>query len=309
MSSPEFKRTQSHEPRWGAWLIAAGASLWGTETLWRVFLNDQFNSDVLVFYEHLYCLLFSLPFLWFFRNKLRHVPPQAWLYLLGSGIIGSAVGTFFFTQSLRFVNLTVANILLNIQPLFSAVYARLLLGESFGKGFFKWAFLAVLAGGLLSIDKFSWQGAQFSWGIWMVLVTALSWSFATVAGRAVNLNMSFWVASPLRFLIGGFAMAGIVWVNGHWNTRDFHFPAFSMWHTHQDFLLLSCFAGVLPLFLYFKGLSRTPASVAAFFEMFQILAALLVTWGFFHQTLVLHQILGGILLLVAVYRINRIQSA
>lgn len=292
----------------GPLLVGLGAALWGTETLWRVFLNKQFASDVLVFYEHVYCLIFALPVLIIFRNKLKNVPWQAWVFLLGSGIVGSAIGTFFFTLSLRTVNLSVANILLNIQPLFSAVYARFLLGEHFGKGFFKWAFVAIFAGMLLSMDRLSLQGLNISWTVWTVLVTALCWSFATVAGRGANKNMSYLVASPLRFLIGLVSMGFIVLINQHWTAGGLNLAAFSQWHTHRDFLYLSIFAGVIPLFLYFKGLSTTQASVAAFFEMFQILAALIVTWGFFHQTLALHQVIGALILLVAVWRINLIQD-
>ncbi len=293
---------------WGPLFVGFGAALWGTETLWRVYLNRQFVSDVLVFYEHFYCLLFTLPVLWFFRRELKGISRKTWLFLLGSGVIGSAVGTFFFTTSLRYVNLSVANVLLNIQPLFSAVYARLLLGERFGKGFFYWAMVAMFAGVLLSSQKLSMSGISVNWNIWWVFATALCWSFATVAGRGANMGMSYRVASPLRFLIGFFAMGAIVILSGHANLHDLHFKQFWVWHTHQDFLLLSIFAGVIPLFLYFKGLSLTQASVASFFEMFQIVAALVVTWGFFGQTLSPHQIVGGLILMIAVYFINRIQD-
>jgi drug/metabolite transporter (DMT)-like permease len=294
--------------RMGPLFVAVGASLWGTETLWRVFLNKQFTPDVLVFYEHLYCLVFALPILWLFRAKLKGVSRRTWLFLIGSGVIGSAVGTFFFTASLHSVNLSVANVLLNIQPLFSAVYARYLLGERFGKGFFLWAVAAILSGALLSLESLSLEGLAMTWSIWMVLVTALCWSFGTVAGRGVNLGMSFWVASPLRFAIGLVAMGAIVVINGHANLQSLNFANFSLWHTHQDFLLLSLLAGVLPLFLYFKGLSLTQASVAAFFEMFQIIAALCVTWGFFGQALSPHQLVGAVLLCIAAFKINRIQG-
>ena len=293
---------------YGPILVGVGAALWGTETLWRVFLNRQFPSDVLVFYEHIYCLFFALPVLWIFRAKLHNIPARAWWFLLGSGVIGSAVGTFFFTASLKTVNLTVANVLLNIQPLFSAVYARFLLNERFGKGFFAWGVVAIIAGVFLSLDHLSLQGINLSGDLWMVFITALCWSFATVAGRGANTGMSYLVASPLRFAIGLIAMAAIVAINGHFNAESMHMVAFALPRTHQDFLFLSIAAGVIPLFLYFKGLSLTPASTASFFEMFQIVAALLVTWGFFHQTLAIHQSIAAGVLIIAAYFINIIQG-
>jgi drug/metabolite transporter (DMT)-like permease len=288
--------------------VALGAALWGTETLWRVFLNKLFPADVLVFLEHGYCVLFTLPILWWHRHRLASIAPRAWWFLLGSGLIGSALGTFCFTESLRTVNLTVANVLLNIQPVFTAFYARWLLKEHFGKGFFGWSFVAISAGILLSLESLSLENLKTEGHLGWVLATAACWSFATVAGRGANTGMSFWVASPLRFVIGLVGMGLLVVLNGHATSESFNLGAFEQWQTHQDFLLLSILAGVLPLFLYFRGLSSTPASVGSFLEMFQILAALVVTWGFFGDALAPHQIAGGLLLMVAVFQINQIQS-
>jgi drug/metabolite transporter, DME family len=292
----------------GPVFVAVAAALWGTETYWRVYLNKQFVSDVLVFYEHFYCLFLALPFLVIYRDKLKNVPLRAWLFLIGSGAIGSALGTFFFTSSLRTVNLTVANLLLNTQPIFCAVFASIILKERFYKGFILWAAVALIAGGFLSLERLSFNGLEMKGEITLVLLTAVCWGFATVAGRALSLDMSYLVASPLRFLVGLIAMGILVVINGHASPAFLNLQHLPVWHTQHDFLMLSFVAGVIPLFLYFKGLSTTPASVATFLEMFQIVAALFVTWGIFHQTLLPHQIIAAVVLIVAVYQINRIQS-
>lgn len=293
---------------WGPILVAVGAALWGSEVLWRVMLNEHFLSDVLVLYEHLYCLVFALPVLWLFRNRLRGISRSTWLFLLGSGILGSAVGTYFFTLALKEVNLTVANLLLNIQPVFSAFYARVLLKETFQPGFFLWSGVVMLSGMVLSLKTLSLELLDLDFGLWMVMVTILCWSFGTVAGRAINLGMDYRVASPLRLLIGGVAAAFIVWLNGHMAVEILKPELFSQIAINRDFLLLSIFAGVIPLFLYFKGLQTTPASVAAIMEMSQILAALGITWGVFHQTLSPHQLIAAATLLIGAYQVVRIQG-
>ncbi|MBY0403005.1 MAG: DMT family transporter [Cyanobacteria bacterium] len=305
LAQPEQKRMGFP---WGPICVGLGTALWGTEFIWRVTLNKSFpNSDVIVMYEHVYCLLFSLPVLFFFREKLKGVAPRTWLFLLGSGVIGSALGTFFFTDAIKTVNLSVANLLLNIQPLFGAMYARIILKERFGKGFYLWAGVAIIAMVLLALKQLTFEGLTFKGAVWEVLVTSLCWSFGTVAGRATNLGMSYTVAAPIRFCIGLVAMAVIVYLNGHWTDVDLNIPAFDHWETHQEFLFLSTVAGVIPLFLYFKGLATTNASVASFLEMLQVVSALVITWGFFHETLEPHQIVGGVLLLITVYFINNIQ--
>lgn len=289
--------------------VASGASLWGAETLWRVMLNKRFASDVLVLWEHVYCILFSLPILWINRHLISQVPKKAWLFLLGSGVFGSAIGTVCFTQALKTNNYTLANVLLNIQPLFSALFARWILEERFGKGFFLWAGLAILCGMGLSFKMESLTEWVISPSVLWIFATATCWGFATVMGRGTMTDIPLGVAAPCRFLIGFVAMIGVVALNGHLLVSHLNIPAFSEWGIHQDFILLSVVAGVIPLFLYFKGLSLTHASIASFFEMAQILASLLVTWGLFGQTLSLQQIIAGIFLLVAVTQINRVQEA
>src|SRR5580698_8844598 len=84
----------------GPLFIVLGAGLWGTETYFRVNLNTRFDSEVLVFYEHLFCLLFTIPFALNSFKNLKIIPRSAWIYLILSGVIGSALGTTLFTQSL-----------------------------------------------------------------------------------------------------------------------------------------------------------------------------------------------------------------
>jgi drug/metabolite transporter (DMT)-like permease len=140
-----------------------------------------------------------------------------------------------------------------------------------------------------------------------IFATAICWGFATVLGRGTMKDIPLGVAAPCRCLVGLLAMLAVVTLNGHLVASHLNMAAFSEWAVHQDFILLSLVAGVIPLFLYFKGLSMTNASVASFFEMAQIVASLVITWGFFGQTLSLQQIVAGVFLLVAVMQINRVQ--
>ena len=74
-------------------------------------------------------------------------------------------------------------------------------------------------------------------------------------------------------------------------------------------LLLASISGGIPLLIYFEGLRLTRASTAGYFEMMQTLAAVCITWGFFHATLHLHQLIAGIMLMAAVAMVQRAQAA
>ena len=72
-------------------------------------------------------------------------------------------------------------------------------------------------------------------------------------------------------------------------------------------LLLASISGGIPLLIYFEGLRLTRASTAGYFEMMQTLAAVCITWGFFHAALHPHQVIAGIVLMVAVAMIQQVQ--
>jgi len=74
-------------------------------------------------------------------------------------------------------------------------------------------------------------------------------------------------------------------------------------------LLLASISGAIPLLFYFEGLRLTRASTAGYFEMMQTLAAVCITWGFFHAGLRLHQVVAAIILIGAVAMVQRAQAA
>jgi drug/metabolite transporter (DMT)-like permease len=60
--------------------------------------------------------------------------------------------------------------------------------------------------------------------------------------------------------------------------------------------------------IYFQGLHLTRASTAGYFEMMQTLAAVCITWGFFHASLHPHQVIAAIVLIAAVAMVHHVQQ-
>src|SRR5467141_4290470 len=131
---------------YGPWLVGLGAALWGTESAWRIPLNELFDADVIVFWEHVLILVMFLPLLLPRLGELRKIDIPTWGSLLFSGFAGSAVGTIFFTLALKHGNPTVVNVILNIQPVISTLGAFLLFGDRLGRRFFFFAGVAIIAG-------------------------------------------------------------------------------------------------------------------------------------------------------------------
>jgi drug/metabolite transporter (DMT)-like permease len=73
-------------------------------------------------------------------------------------------------------------------------------------------------------------------------------------------------------------------------------------------VLLASVSGGIPLLIYFEGLRLTRASTAGYFEMMQTLAAVCITWGFFHASLHPHQVVAALILIAAVAMVHHVQQ-
>jgi drug/metabolite transporter (DMT)-like permease len=293
----------------GPWLVAIGAGLWGTESAWRIPLNDVFSPNVLVFWEHLILVACALPLILPRLGELRRVTLRTVLWLMFSGMAGSALGAVLFTQALKLGNATVVNVVLNIQPVLSTTAACLLFGDRLGKTFYPWAAIAVVAGMVL-VGLTPFTGASVDAGAGFALLCALCWGMSTVAGRAVMVEMSLPLASGLRVVIGLISMLILVAAGGELD-RAHLWTAAAASHagrTVTQLVLLATLSGGVPLVIYFKGLELTRASTAGYFEMMQTLVAVVITWVFFGQALAWYQCIAAVVLIGAVALVQRAQQ-
>ena len=311
-----MKKDDERRRSYGPWLVGLGAALWGTESAWRIPLNDLFDAQVIVFWEHVLILLMFLPILLPQLGQIRKIDAPTWGYLIFSGFVGSAVGTIFFTLALKNGNPTVVNVILNIQPVISTLGAFLLFGDRLTPRFFLYAGIAILAGIFLSVEHPTLIGVSFAeaglnLGTGYALVCALFWGLSTVAGRGVMTGMPLRLAASLRVVVGLICMTLILGIYGKLNGASL-WPGPAQEHAGTAvgaLILLASISGGIPLLIYFEGLRLTRASTAGYFEMMQTLAAVCITWGFFHATLQLHQVVAAIILMAAVAMVQRVQSA
>src|SRR3954469_23407359 len=165
---------------YGPWMVGLGAALWGTESAWRIPLNDLFDAEVIVFWEHVLILLIFLPILFSQLSEIPKIDKRSWGFLILSGFAGSAVGTIFFTLALKNGNPTVVNVILNIQPLISTLGAFLLFRDRLTPRFFLVAGIAIVAGIFLSVEHPALIGVSFSeaglnLGTGYALICAVFW--------------------------------------------------------------------------------------------------------------------------------------
>src|SRR6516165_913480 len=310
-----MQNSKARTATYGPWLVGLGAALWGTESAWRIPLNELFDAEVIVFWEHVFILMMFLPILISRLDEFPRVRARTWGFLIFSGFAGSAVGTIFFTLALKYGNPTVVNVVLNIQPIISTIGAFLLFGDRLAHRFFIYAGIAIVAGVFVSVTHptmigVSVERAGLNLGSGYALICALFWGLSTVAGRGVMIGMSLRLASSMRIVIGLVCMTFILLAYGKLNGAAL-WPDAAQAHPIKAIVLLfflASISGGIPLLVYFQGLHLTRASTAGYFEMMQTLAAVCITWGFFHASLNPHQVMAAIVLIAAVAMVQHVQQ-
>jgi drug/metabolite transporter (DMT)-like permease len=279
--------------------------MWGLETYWRIPLAKRFDADILVFHEHWMGLVLTLPFLVLGAGALRTVSRKAILSIIGSGVLGSALGTVCFTQALTLLNSSLANLLLNVQPIISVLVSWLWLGEKPRARFYPWAAVALACGVAMVLTPAGVESPRrLGLGVLFIGATALCWGASTTFGRAAMLEIDFKTGTALRYLIG--TVATLALAGGHGDLGDrLRWGELFAPSALREMGGLLLVAAITPTFLYFAGLARTRASVATFAEMAQTFASLFVTWGVLGDALHPHQVAAGVVLLVAVVFIQR----
>ncbi len=309
MMSPMLN-IESRLSKWGPLLIFVAAMLWASDAPFRFHLAQTLSPAFIVLVEHFINTLIILPFIFLNWQEIRSLNWKQWTVILGIGIGASAAATMLFTQSFAYVNPSVAIVLQKLQPLIAIALAVTFLGERTGKRFWMWTALALFGAYAVSFpslipklyDGEVWNPNTV--GVLFALGAAALWGTGTVLGRSILATVSFKTVASLR-LITAFIFLMI------WNTPSGIAESIQSL-TSKDILFLiivSLVSGFISLFLYYHGLSHTKASIASIAELgFPFLAVIVnaATIGVFLAPM---QIVGMLLLLLAVWQLTCVNDS
>lgn len=294
--------------RTAVWLVAVGAVLWATDTIFRQPLTETLPAAVIVLYEHIILALVSIPILWRAVPQLRRLTLKGWLSLIFIGVGASALATVAFTQSFVYGNPTISILLQKVQPIIAILLAHLLLREHIRRTGQFWFFtiVAFIGAYILSFEDltpFRGIGDAHTLAIVYALVAAALWGSATVFGRYVLRTIEPTQTTALRFLIALPALVVLVFLQGHGGqVGDVTVPNLG------NLLFMALIPGFLAMFIYYRGLKRAKASIATVAELAFPLAATIINWILLDYTLTLIQIMGGLILVLAIFQMNRLNA-
>ena len=292
--------------KFGPYLIFFAAMLWATDAPFRLHLTKDLSSSLIVLGEHFFDILVAVPILILNWAELKKLSLKGWLSVIAVALGGSALASVAFTEAFHYVNPSVAILLQKLQPFIAIGLAVVFLQERLPKRFWLWTFLAVFAAYVISFPNFVprvYDGEVFNpnfVGVSLALVAALFWGASTVLGKYALESISFKTMTALRFIL---AFVFLFFLNLYHGTLG-GISAI----TSNDWLFIFIIAftsGIVSLFIYYRGLTYTKASIATVAELDFPLAAVIVNAVFISTAIAFVQIVGMVGLLLAIYLLTR----
>lgn len=289
--------------------VIIAASLWGLDGI--VLRPSLFSLPVtlVVFIESTIVAVLLTPF--FIRRLplLKNLESKDWLAFFLVALLGGAIGTMAITKALfyvDFVNLSVVILLQKLQPVFAITLAALFLKEKLSTQFFLWATLAIIGAYFMTFGTTLPDlnaGDKTVLAATFALIAAISFSSSTVLSKRALKNVTFEMGTYLRFLFSALIMLVLVISLGDINSV-------SEITTKQIviFLIIAFTTGGAAIFLYYYGLKRITASVAAICELAFPLTAVILEYFIRGNILGPIQWVGAIVLLVSIVKVTRIRS-
>jgi drug/metabolite transporter (DMT)-like permease len=257
----------------GVVLVSIAAAMWGLDGLIRKPLSHSTSPATIVFGEHVVLVALTVPLLVVSLRALWNAGPRYVAAGIAVGAGASAIATILFTQALFHGDFITVLVLQKAQPLVAVAGAWLVLGEQ-PRPRFAWFLLPALAGiWLIALQHPLAPHAQGLTPIVESLGAAALWGMGTVLGRYLTRRLEFQQVATVRFAFGLIASAAALPILGD--------KAFAGAHDSFYIALLAVVTGFLALGLYYYGLQRTPALLAALGELaFPVTAALIGIYVF-----------------------------
>ncbi len=292
----------------GPAFIIFAAFLWSIDGLLRRSLY-VLPPAVIVFYEHLIGFTLLIPFLIPHRKIITKIKPKAWGALFWVTLLGSILGTIFYTAALgkvNYIQFSVVILLQQLQPLFAVFFAWLVLKERLEKSFPILLLLSLVGAYMVSFPNLTVNLHNQSGEVIAALLAigaAFAWGSSTAFGRYALLQIPTILVTGIRF--GLACILGLAFVFGL--NQQQYLGSISQLQ-FLTLLGISLSTGMVALAIYYYGLKRTPAHISAICELTWPISAVVIDYVFFHTRLTITQILGALVLAFCIYRVTRFTS-
>ena len=290
----------------GALAVVVAALLWSLD---GIFLRPQLASispTLVVFLEHSFGFIILLPFLFIYKSEIKNITKKQWGTIFWVALFGGALGTTFFTKALfltGFVDVSVVILLQKFQPIFAILLSAIILKERFPAKFYIYALCALIGGYFVTFkdpSSINLGNATTMMAIFSLLA-AFSWGSSTTFGKYSLKNINYGLLSALRF--GFTIIIMLIPAIKYFSTL----PSIEsdVWRT---LIIIVFTSGAVAMYLYYYGLKKIPASLATLCELAWPFSAVIFDYFFNHNILSATQIIGAVVLVIAVTLATRLNK-
>jgi len=292
----------------GPLFVIIAALLWSFDGVLRRGLYSL-PPAVVVFYEHLLGAVILLFLITKWAPDLKKMTRKEWLAIALVSLFSGALGTIFYTAALgkiNYIQFSVVVLLQQLQPIWAIGAAAILLKEKITKNFLVWALVALVSAYFITFKDLSVNlttGSGTAFAGFLALSAGFLWGSSTAISKYVLNKVSFLSATALRFLLApAFAFLFIASSN--------QVPALFTLNQSQwiSLLLITFSTGMVALAIYYYGLKKTPARVTTICELVWPASAIFIDYFYFQKGLSPTQILGVLVLLLAIYKVTKYKS-
>lgn len=295
----------------GPIFILIAATLWAFDGLIRQHLYTL-PPITIIFFEHLFGLIILFPFVRKYLLATKLSGREWWLVILIS-VLSGLLGTLWFTTALgkvHFISISVVFLLQKLQPIFAITTARIFLKEKMDRRYIKWALLAILsayfvtfANGIVNFSTGEGTivaalyalGAAFAWGSSTTFSKMLLGKIGAKLSTFYRFLVTIIVALPFLLLFGRSAGAASLAV-----------PNFSQFGW---LALIAVSTGMVALFIYYKGLAKTPVHISTILELTFPFIAIILDMVVNETVLSVSQWLAAVVLVFSIYQIARLRES
>ena len=286
-------------------LIAASAVLFGTVTVGGSFFHQSgFSLYEIALYPLILTFLFLLPVQ--VRGGRYALPREMLPFFAVYGLIGALAELAQFGGIVLGVPVATVSLLLYTQPIWTSLLGKLLLQERI-TGRKRLAVVLAFAGAVVLIRGELGIGGDVRdvrdvRGIAAAALGGVFVALWVIWGRKSGIHQQHSVTTTLGWSAFSSAWLIVLWPVFFALTRDRALSRLSLSFDLKYgsfFAVFALIAGVLPSLLLFRGLQTIPASTAGILLLLEPVSASLLAALFFRQSLGVHTLAGGFLILLS----------
>lgn len=292
----------------GPMFIIIAALLWAMDGVIRRNLYSL-PPLTIIFFEHIVGLIILLPFV--YKNLIKEKIGRRELFLLlVIALLSGLLGTLWFTTALlkiNFISFSVVFLLQKLQPIFAISSARVFLKEKISKQYIPWAVLALASAyfitfknGVINLDT----GEGTIIAAIYALGASFAWGTSTTFSKMLLNKVSTKVATFYRFFFT-IIMAFILILF----TKQASVLSLPTIPQLGLFVIIALSTGMVALYLYYKGLARTPVHISTILELTFPFIAILIDMFLYDSYLSMSQWVATIMLVFSIYRIVKLQNS